>query len=534
MILGIDFGTCFSTVAFMIGQEPRTDGIMRDPDKTGLPTEFLYLNGQELFGYDCLDGEGGKHRADVIKYMKRTVRENPASLDSTVTSGGKSFTIREVLTKYLRYLITEARAAAVSANLDNGEIERIAITAPVGIASGQMTSTAYNELLRNVVAEVSGLPHEKIIVYHEPTAAAVSYIFQNSSKIAANGTQSYLIFDLGGGTLDVTVVEYDPDTNEYAFMAKAGDLNIGGRNWDEALMNYVRDELGITGAFTSKEEEAIFERKMIKLKIDLSTLDESMEVFKYNGKNRIAEVTRADFEMVTSHLLDGAMSVMARAINEASKNGVDSIDKIVLVGGASNMPMIRERIMAELPFFDPDNIIYHEPSRAIAKGAAIIAKLDIPPKERGAAAIGTAPEIKRKEISACTYGFDSTNASTNERMIYNLLFKGTQYDKSGRIEATASTSFIALSDDQKVLVWNVYETQAYADDCTDGAWLAFGADERANGMRISVDIPPEYYTKKRSKEYACTPTFVLDRNGILEFIIKDNKGNVVGYVKEQI
>ena len=534
MILGIDFGTCYSTVAFMIGSEPQSTGIMYDPDRTGLPTEFLYLNGKELFGYDCINGEGGKHRADVIKYMKRTVRENPANLELKITSGGKTFTVREVLTKYLRYLITEAKAAARKANLDNCEIERIAITAPVGIASGQMTSTAYNELLRNVVAEVTGLPHDKIIVYHEPTAAAVSYIFQNNSKMTFGGTQNFLIFDLGGGTLDVTVVEYDPDANEYSFKAKAGDLNIGGMNWDEALMNYVRDELGITGEFADKEEKAIFERKMIKLKIDLSTLDESMEVFKYNGKNRIAEVTRDDFEEITSHLLDGAMNVMMRAINEASKNGVDAIDKIVLVGGASNMPQIRERIMAELPFFDPDNIVFHEPSKAIANGAAIIAKLDIPPKERGEAAIGTAPEIKRNEICACTYGFDSKNSERNENMIYNLLFKGTQYDESGRIEATASTSFIALADDQKVLVWNVYETQAYADECVNGAWLPFGANERANGMRISVDIPYEYYAHKRSKEYACTPTFVLDKNGILEFIIKDNKGNVVGYVKEQI
>ncbi len=528
MILGIDFGTCFSSVAFMNGQIPVTDYI-KDPNKTGIPTLFMHSRktGKDLYGYDCTTAEAIINSADVVRNIKRIIRENPKNLNMSVLSGGNSYTISEVVKKYLTYLITEARNAAIrSGEFTNTDIEAVTISSPIGISGGQMTATDYSQLLVDMVTEITGLPEKKVYVLQEPVSAAISYLYSEDIKRTYNDKETILVFDLGGGTLDVTVVEHDPDSKTYGIKAKEGDLKLGGNDWDSLLANDVLAQLGLTEEmFASPEELARFKTSITKLKQDLTDLEESAAYFKLGGRTKLLDYTRADFEKITLPLLDRAIDITKKAVYSYSKNGITDIDKIILVGGSSNMPQIRERMIAEFPALGDKKIITHDPSKAIAKGAAIFAKI---------AATGKPnvknPEGKVIDIASHTYGFNCLHG--DKAMIYNLLFKGTEFDKNGKISVTSKDTFLSPEDHFTSIYFVVYESDATHTDDEESRWMAYGTDENANGIQISVNIPDEYIDK--ATEYFVWVTFTLNKNGIFEMIITDKNGKRVGYEKKQL
>ena len=529
MIIGIDFGTRFSCVAFMNGFIPVTDYI-KDPNKTGIPTIFMYsrnLN-KELYGYECLLAEAAMNSADVIRNMKRTIRENPNNLNAAVMSGGRSYTIKDIVRKYLMYLVAQAKSAAIqSGEFSNAIIEGVTITAPVGIAEGQMTATDYNKLLVDTITEITGLPKSKVSILQEPVSAAISYLYSENIRRKYNNKQTILVFDLGGGTLDVTIVEHDPTTMEYVIKAKEGDLKLGGNNWDEALSNAVLSKVGISGSFGAAEEKSRFQNSIIRLKHDLTDNEESTIVFKYNGSTKFADFTRSEFERTTKNLLDRAIAVTKKAISSFS-DGLSGINKIILVGGSSNMPQIRKRMLSEFSSLGEANIITHDPSKAIAKGAAVYSKMEALRPVSGT----NSQKIVVRDIATHTYGFNCQRSSDKKDMIYNLLFKGTPFGPDGKIVVKSDTSFIAIDDSQTVVEWVVYESDGKKGVGENANWMEYGSNENKNGMRVTVHIPPEFLGKARS--YSHWVTFSLDVNGILEIIITDKNGNRIGYDKKQI
>ncbi len=332
MILGIDFGTCFSAVATMFGRTPVTD-FMYDPNRTGTPSLFMYSpRSGELFGYECLSAEAMTNSADVVRYMKRSLREDPNNLGKVVTSGGKNFTVAEVVEKYLTYLLKRAASdAAKCGEFDNPEIEGVTISAPVGISGGLMTATDYNRFLIDTLMKITGLARSRINVVQEPVAAAISYFYGENLRKKYTGQQTVLVFDLGGGTLDVTVVRHDPDKMTYEIKAKEGDLTLGGNEWDAALGAAVLKRFD-NARFASETERCDFANKITKMKIDLSFSDEAAVSFKLGGATKMSAVTRREFDAWTKPLLDRALQVTNKAI--ADFGGIGGIDKIVLVGGS--------------------------------------------------------------------------------------------------------------------------------------------------------------------------------------------------------
>ncbi len=537
MIIGIDFGTCFSSVAIMNGSKPVTN-YMKDPNRTGTPTLFMYSKDmkKELFGYECLSGEGLTHSSDIVRYIKRDVRNNPNNLTKTVTSGDKDYPIHTVLEKYLTYLLGEARTAANRSGdfIETYEqnFESVTITAPVGIAGGQMTATDYNQLIRDIVVKVTGLPKDKVFVLEEPIAAAISYLYAENIRKRYTEKQSILVFDLGGGTLDVTIVDFYPDKNEYRIRVKEGDLTLGGNDWDQALTQDILRKAGLNTPPSDPEERQRLADAVMQLKHGLTDNPMFNISFKCNGKyHTVYDYTREQFESVTEHLLDRAIELTDEAIDKYSVWGVSEIDKIILVGGSCNMPQITKRMLEEYPELGEDGIITHDPSLAICKGAAIFSKLappQITPDYHNNNSEKT--RIKVCDIASRTYGFDSTRKG--ESMIYNLLFKDTPFDENGKIVVKSPTSFIALKDDQKRVAYTVYESDAAPGIGDDQHWMRLDDHSTTNGMKVTVDIPPAYLGK--ATKYSQYVTFVLDTNGILELIITDVDGKQVGYAKQQV
>lgn len=516
MIIGIDFGTCYSSAAIMSGLIPVTNFI-RDSTGMGIPSLFMYSSedGRELYGEQCKTPYAYNHASDVIRYMKRTVREDPANLGRRVVSGGQEYTLSQVINKFLAYLISEVKTAAVrSGEYENSDIEAVTITAPVGIADGQMMASEYNRLIQETVMDICGLPRDRVRVIQEPVAAAISYLYSEDIRTHYDSPMRIMVFDLGGGTLDVSIVEHDPSTMEYRILAKEGDLELGGNDWDAALARAVLGKMGLTWSGTD-EERARFGEEVTKLKVTLSDAEEGIIFFRMKGEDRYTRFTRAEFEDCTSGLLGRAMDVVQRALDFDEGCWPD---KIVLVGGSSNMPQIARGIMRHTGFGEGDVGVY-EPSKAIAKGAAVYAKLTY---SRDGSARG--PRIL--DMATLTYGFESRYEGDRDG-IYNMIYKGTQFDSNGRIVRRSPTSFIPLRDDQTQVSFSVYESECRAEDGFDENWFEFGNGETYNGLHVTVQVPAEYIGKARG--FHMWATMSLDSNGILDITVTDRNGTKLAY-----
>lgn len=519
MQIGIDFGTCYSSVAIMNGLMPVTTCV-KDTTGLGVPSLFMYSveSNKELYGEQCKTGESFRHSEDIVRYMKRTVRENPGNLEARIMSGGQEYLLKEIIEKFIAYLISEAKKGATEfGEFSNTEIEEITITAPVGISEGQMLASDYNQLLMDVVEGITGLTPDHIHILMEPVAAAISYLYGQDIRHHYDKDQTVLVFDLGGGTLDVTIMEHDIKSMQYKILAKEGDLCLGGNDWDSALGKAVLEKIGMT-EISSAEERAQFEEAVSKLKVELTQNEESVIFFTVDGEDKYTKFSRQEFEAVTQDLADKTVDVVNKALG-FFEPGLSGIDKIVLVGGSCNMPQIRNRLVSEFPDFDENNILLFEPSKAIAKGAAIFAKLS---SNHGGNDAG--PRVL--DMAGHTYGFESNYEGRYPR-IYNMIFKGTHFDEEDVIRAKAETSFIPHSNDQTKVCFTVYESDSRKGDGEDANWADFGNGESPNGLEVTVQVPPEYLGKARS--FRMWPELAFDANGILEITVRDRAGNKLAF-----
>ena len=515
MQIGIDFGTCFSIIAFT---ERKNNPTIPGNYQNGIPSTFMYSQTQKkyLFGNECDIGESIFDPADVIRHIKKKVRENPDNLDyPPLKTGGKEFSIRYILENYLDYLIGFCLTVAEESAEISEPLDAVTITVPVGISSGRMMSTDYRLLLQNTVMKLTGLPADKVYVLEEPVAAALSYCFVKERRKRVDKTQKVLVFDLGGGTCDTSIVEYNSFSNECFVKASEGDLNLGGNDWDDALANDIMRKYGLT-EFSDDNERASFIKAMNDLKHKLSRKTSESVNFKYKGRTFVVEdYTRKEFEAATKHLLDKAMALVHKTVSSYSSQGIQAIDKIVLVGGSCNMPQVVDRLKQEFPQKTTEIRLF-DPSGAIARGAAIHASL--------MQDIGVVDRIVN-QITSKTYGFSSFNSGLNKQMIFNMIYKDTPFKDKDTIENSSGKAFTPLNDDQAQATFIVYESENVKGTGPHADWSDFNHGERPNGLVVSVDIPAEYENK--ATQYALYPTFTLDKNGIFNLIIRDKDGRIV-------
>ena len=327
MYLGIDFGTCFSMVSFLEGfidYDLKDVGI--DNIGAGIPTKFAYYNGQKYFGYDC-DNVPENYIADE---MKRHIRKTGKAFNFWL--GDECFTASEIVYNFLENLI--GKALEIS-NEKGWSLDGITITAPVGIASDSMASTEYKSFLKETVESITGLDQDKIFVLEEPIAAALSYLYDYNLKLRdkSEENQTILVFDLGGGTLDTTIVRRsaetvdDNDRRNYRILGKGGDLNLGGKQWDEVLAGLVLKKAGIDAdpnedIFDSVFDDAVqrvrFRNSVTELKMTLSEEEKDKIVFRLGDAKYESEICVDEFESESSFLMENSMSVVNRMIQECS------------------------------------------------------------------------------------------------------------------------------------------------------------------------------------------------------------------------
>ena len=354
-VFGIDLGTTYSCIAYI--DEYGKPAVLKNIDGDHTTPSVVMVESES----NIIVGTEAKRSIEVepdktVQFIKRKMgKEN-----DTVTLNGTVYHAPEISSMILKKIVNDANEELRQTGiLSEGEsVKDVVITCPAYFGMNERQAT-------KAAGELAGLNVLNII--NEPTAAAISYGVSGSDK-----NETVLVYDLGGGTFDITVMNIVG--SNISVVCTGGDDQLGGKDWDEALMSYVIERYEEeNGEDLSEDPET-----MAALYVDVETWKKALtsrekvniSVNGPAGRFR-EELTREKYEELTSDLLNRTKNLLDDVLATAEKQGypMSKIDKVLLVGGSSRMPQVAAMIERD----------YHvtplltDPNEAVAKGAAIYA-----------------------------------------------------------------------------------------------------------------------------------------------------------------
>ncbi|MDP8228017.1 MAG: Hsp70 family protein [Candidatus Electryoneaceae bacterium] len=345
--LGIDLGTTFSAVATIteVGRRPE---LLRNSDGEFLTPSVIYFGEDEPIVGDAAKEMQAFGEKDIASIFKRNIGDPNFVLEFN----GRNYTPTDLSAILLSTLKRNAEIALGS------PVDQAVITVPAYFNNFQREATID-------AGEAAGLKVLRII--NEPTAAAIAYGMDRVSD------QTLLIYDLGGGTFDVTLVHITAE--EIIVIATDGDHELGGKNWDDRIATYLgqrfREEYG-----TDPLDDAIaFNDLMIaceNAKKQLSSRSKARISITHSGTRESYELTRTSFEDMTRDLMERTQSLTNQVLVEAGKSWTD-LSGVLLVGGSTRMPMVSDYVESMSGKKPMTGINVDE---AVALGAAIQAEID--------------------------------------------------------------------------------------------------------------------------------------------------------------
>ena len=345
-IIGIDLGTTNSCVSVLEGGEPHV--IVNPEGARTTPSVVLIKNGEETVGEVAKRGAISNPN-NTIYSIKRKMGTN-----EKVEVDGKKYTPEEISAKILMKLKSDAESYL------GEKVTKAVITVPAYFNDAQRQAT------KNA-GKIAGLEVERII--NEPTAAALAYGIDKQEK-----TQTILVYDLGGGTFDVSILELGDGVFEVK--STSGNNNLGGDDFDDAIMNYLVDTFKKeNGVDLSKDKMAMQRLKDAaeKAKKDLSGMTSAHISLPFISQGSDGplhlelDLTRAKFEDLCHDLFESTREPVRKALKDAKLDAKD-IDQVVLVGGSTRIPYIQELVKNELGK-EPNKSV--NPDEVVAMGAAI-------------------------------------------------------------------------------------------------------------------------------------------------------------------
>ncbi|MDJ0274810.1 MAG: molecular chaperone DnaK [Aigarchaeota archaeon] len=354
-IIGIDLGTTSSAAAVVIGGRP-----VIIPSSEGLTPYGKYFPSYVALTKDgqLLVGEPARRQAVMNPEGTVTGWKRKMGTDYKYVLHGKEFTPQQLSAFLLQKIKRDAEAFL-------GEpVKKAVITVPAYFNDNQRQAT-------KDAATIAGL--EVVRLINEPTAAALAYGLDKLEQ-----ELRILVFDLGGGTLDVTIMEMGQGVFEVK--ATSGDTQLGGRDMDEALLRYVVEEFRKqTGIDLTRDPQAMnrLREAVEKAKIELSSVYETeinlpFIAFDSSGPKHLQmTITRAKLEELVRPIVERCRGPIMQALQDAKLRPED-IDKIILIGGPTRMPIVRE-FLKEVLGKEPERGV--DPMEAVAIGAAIQAAI---------------------------------------------------------------------------------------------------------------------------------------------------------------
>lgn len=341
-VFGIDLGTTYSCISYVdeTGRAvvvSNAEGTNTTPSVVNFASPTQVVVGQVAKENAVIDPE------NTVALVKTLMGKT----DYAITYNGEDKSPEEVSAYILRKVAEDA------GRMLDTEVKDVVITCPAYFGTAERTAT------KNA-GVIAGLNVLEII--SEPTAAALYYGCAKEQK-----EKTVLVFDLGGGTFDVTIMAIDPERIEV--VCSDGNHELGGKDWDEAIMRYLVTEFQSTTGYDGEFDEYAqqdLRLKAEKAKQQLSSREEVPVMLDVAGQRGRITLTREKFNEITSALLQEAVNKTDAAIAVAKEKGYH-IDEILLVGGSTRMPQVT-KILTEKYGLNPKIL---EPDEAVAKGAAI-------------------------------------------------------------------------------------------------------------------------------------------------------------------
>jgi len=455
MIVGIDLGTTHSLIGVYGPDGPRLI-----PNALGA----LLTPSVVSVGDDDKVIVGRAARERLVSHPRRSVAafKRWMGTDRVTALGSHRFRPEELSALILKALIADAEA-------ELGEkVEEAVISVPAYFSDSQRKAT-------RIAGELAGIKVERLI--NEPTAAALAYGLQQR-----DGGGRYLVFDLGGGTFDVSILELFEGVMEVH--ASAGDNFLGGEDFTQALLNAFLGDSGLSASQLALSELATLERRIETLKHDLARGNEATLELALAGEPRQWRIDEAGFARVCEPLVQRLRAPLERAMRDA-KLSPGQLDEIVLVGGASRMQLsarLVSRMFGRLP------LRHVNPDEAIGLGACVAAGM----KARDQ----SLEEIILTDVCPHTLGVNTTRESQGG---YTSGVFSPIIHRNSTVPVSRVERYYPTHDGQRQVEIQIYQGESPRVENN----VRLGA--------ISIDLP-----SRRRDENAIDVRFTYDINGLLQ------------------
>jgi molecular chaperone DnaK len=487
-IIGIDLGTTNSCVAVMEGGKAKI--IENAEGSRTTPSIVAYTNNETLAGQPAKRQAITNSNNTLFaikrligrkfddKEVQKDIQLAPYKIvkadngDAWVEVNGKALSPQEVSAQILRKLKQDAEAYLGITVTD------AVITVPAYFNDSQRQAT-------KDAGKIAGLNVKRII--NEPTAAALAYGVDKNNK----AEQKVVVYDLGGGTFDISIIEISNIDGEKQFevLATNGDTFLGGEDFDLRLINYLADEFKKDSGIDIKQDSLALQRikeAAEKAKIELSSAMQTEVNLPYitadasGPKHLNVKMTRAKLESLVNDLVTNTIAPCEQALKDAGLSKGD-IDEVILVGGQTRMPKVQEAVKA---FFGKEPRKDVNPDEAVAMGAAI----------QSGVLSGAVNDVLLLDVTPLTLGIETLGG-----VMTKLIEKNTT------IPSRASETFSTAEDNQAAVTIHVLQGQR--EMATDNKSLGqFNLADIKPGPRGSVKVEV---------------TFDIDVNGILKVSAKD-------------